>query len=71
MYLFGTVKGHKRAKGHFKDYEVGVSCIVLLVVQWLREGRVFMQFLRPKCLLCLGAIFRGGKNQDVLSKFAA
>ena len=38
-------KGPERDKGHFKDDEVGASCIVLLIVLCWWDRGVFMQFL--------------------------
>ena len=38
----------QRAKGYFKDYEVGANCIMLLTVLCLWEGGAFVQFLWPK-----------------------
>ena len=70
MDLFGIAKGHN-GPCHFKDYEMGVNCIVLLVVVSLWEGGVFVQFWWPKRLLSLGAIFSWGKNQDVLGVLTA
>ena len=48
MYLFGTMKGHYGPfLVHFKDCELGASCIVLCF--WKRG--VFSQFLWPMCLV--------------------
>ena len=51
MYGLETVKDTNRAKGHFKDYEVGADCVLLLIVLRLWEGGVVIQFLWAKCLL--------------------
>ena len=40
-------KGPHRSEGHFKDYEVGSNCIVLLI-ECLWEGGVFLPILCPK-----------------------
>ena len=40
----------QRAKGHFKDSEVGANCIVLLSVLCLWEGGGFVHVLWSKCL---------------------
>ena len=56
-------KGPQQAQCHFKDYEVGGNCIVLFIVLCLLGGGAFIQFLWPKCLLSLGAIVGGDKNQ--------
>ena len=44
---------------------------MLLNMSCLSEGRVRMQFLWPKCVLCSGAISRGGKNQVIPGVLAA
>ena len=38
-------EGAQRAKGHFKDCEVGANCIVLLTVLCLWERGTFLPFL--------------------------
>ena len=65
--VFWDHEGPQRAKGRFNNYEVAALCIVLLIVQCLREGGAFIQFLWPTSLGHLG----GGKNQDRPSVLAA
>ena len=64
-------KGPRGAQGRFQDYEVFANCIMLWIVRWLWEGRPFIQFLWPRCLLSLGAILAGGKNQDIAGMLPA
>ena len=52
----------QRLEGHFKDYEVGANCIVLLILQCLMEGGVLIQFLWPKCLPPEGQFGRAYKS---------
>ena len=44
MYLFGT----HRAKGYFKDSDVGANCVVLLTVVLWYAGGALIPFLWPK-----------------------
>ena len=37
----GTYLGPQRAKGHFKDYDVGAHCVELLILR-LWEGEVLL-----------------------------
>ena len=62
-------EGPQWAKGHFKEYEMCAS-FLLLTVLCLCEGGVFIQFLWPKCLLSSWAIFGGCNSQDLTTKIA-
>ena len=49
----------QQAKGHFKGYEVGANCIVLLIVLSLWEGGVLIQ-------LCSTIAFQIAQQHPVL-----
>ena len=68
--MFLGSQGPQQTKGHFKDYELGTNCMVLLIVLCLWKGRVFIQFLWPECLHSFGAMSEGGRTQDFLGVFA-
>ena len=61
-------KGHSAerphwAMGHFRDYQVGANCIVLLIVLCLWEGGGFFMVFVAKALALVRGLF--GRCQDV------